>query len=92
MERYVAVLLERAKKTVTVLILLGARQNLQEDQCIFIRGFRVTRTFKLLPKHLKAAAEPSSDSDKDNSGPELELTSMPAIPKVSSVWPLLAFT
>jgi hypothetical protein len=48
----------------------------EEDQCVFIRGFRVTRTFKILPKQLKAAAGPSSDPDENDSEPELELTSM----------------
>jgi len=60
-------------------------QNLAEDQCVFIRGFRVTRTFKILPKQLKAAAGPSLDPDENNSEPELELTSMPTATKVSPV-------
>jgi len=83
MGRYVTVLLGRTRATATVLISLYSRQNLQEDQCIFIRGFRVTRTFRILPKHLIAAAEPSSDSSEHDSEPDMELTSMPAITKVS---------
>jgi len=57
-------------------------QNLPEDQCIFIRGFRVTRTLRILPKHLIAAAEPSSDSDEHSNDPDIELTSIPNITEV----------
>ena len=60
---------------------LRAHQNLPENQCVFIRGFRVARSFWLLPKHLKAAAGPSPDPGYDR-GPDTELASTPAIPKV----------
>lgn len=49
---------------------------------MFLRGFRATRTFKILPKQLKAAAGSSSGPDEDNSEPELELTSIPTIAEV----------
>ncbi|KAI0289465.1 hypothetical protein BC826DRAFT_610352 [Russula brevipes] len=52
-------------------------KNLPEDQCVFIRGFRVTRTLKIFPKHLIAAGGSSSDPDEDNSEPDLELMSIP---------------
>jgi hypothetical protein len=57
-------------------------QNLSEDQCVFIRGFRVTRTLRILPKHLIAAAGPSSDPDEYDDEPDPELTAIPAITKV----------
>ena len=51
-------------------------QNLPENQCIFIRGFRVARIFSLFPKHLRAAAKPLPDMDWDNRardyGPDVE--------------------
>ena len=61
-----------------------SHQNLPEDQCIFIRGFRVARTLRIFPKHLVAAAGPSSDPDEDNHEPEpdMRLTSLPTITKV----------
>ena len=63
-------------------------QALPEDQCIFIRGFRVKRTsFKIL-QQIKAAAEhgddsdDSDDSDSDNSDgwhrPEKEVVPIPS--------------
>lgn len=50
-----------------------------------MRGFRVTRTLKILPKQLKAAAEPSSNAGENDSELELELTSLPSATKVSPV-------
>ena len=49
---------------------------------MFIRGFRVARTFRILPKHLKAAGGPSPDSDDYDSEPDIEAVSMAASPKV----------
>ena len=59
-------------------------ENLPEDQCIFIRGFRVARTLGILPKHLRAAAKPPTDTDGDDwdSGPEVRLISIPTVSKV----------
>ena len=49
---------------------------------MFIRGFRVARTFGILPKHLKAAAGPSSDTGGYGYEPDTEVVSIPAAPKV----------
>jgi hypothetical protein len=49
---------------------------------VFIRGFRVARTFKILPKHLKAAAGPSPDLDDYDLEPEIDVVSIPATSKV----------
>ena len=49
---------------------------------MFIRGFRVARTFRILPKHLKAAAGPSSDPGGYDCEPDVEVVSIPATPKV----------
>lgn len=57
-------------------------QNLPENQCVFIRGFRVARTFRILPKRLKAAAGPSSEPEGDDFEPEMELISIPATTNV----------
>ncbi|KAI0289863.1 hypothetical protein BC826DRAFT_970762 [Russula brevipes] len=45
-------------------------RNLPEDQCIFIRGFRVTRRLGIFPR-LRAAAGPSQNPDPDE--PELDM-------------------
>ncbi|KAH9970600.1 hypothetical protein BGW80DRAFT_1461198 [Lactifluus volemus] len=39
-------------------------QYLPEDQCIFVRGFRVRRRFRIIPM-LRGAAEPTLDADRD---------------------------
>ena len=49
---------------------------------MFIRGFRVARTFKILPKHLKAAGRPSPDSDGYDSEPDIEAVSIAVTRKV----------
>jgi hypothetical protein len=49
---------------------------------VFIRGFRVARTFRIFPKHLKAAAGPSPGPDGYDSEPDLEVVSIPATSKV----------
>ncbi|KAI0289866.1 ankyrin repeat-containing domain protein, partial [Russula brevipes] len=46
-------------------------QDLPENQCIFIRGFRVTRLFGILPR-LRAAG-PSQNPDPDPDEPELDM-------------------
>jgi hypothetical protein len=66
---------------------------LVENQSVFVRGFRVARTFGIFPKHLKAAAG-TSDADEydDGPGPEREFISMPAVAKVRPlVLRILAF-
>ena len=52
---------------------------------MFIRGFRVARTFGILPKHLRPAAKPSTNPDRNDrdSGPDVGLISMPTVSKVS---------
>ncbi|KAH9049753.1 hypothetical protein EDB83DRAFT_1384873 [Lactarius deliciosus] len=47
-------------------------EDLPEDQCIFIRGFRVTRKLKLLPLKLKGAAGPNPDPEGYNEEPDAE--------------------
>ncbi|KAI0293758.1 hypothetical protein BC826DRAFT_366579 [Russula brevipes] len=59
-------------------------KDLPENQCVFIRGFRVARTLKILPKHLKAAADPPQDSDGNDYEPERELISIPAATTVKN--------
>ena len=60
-------------------------KNLPENQCIFLRGFRVVRAFGISPKHLRAAAEPkpSTDADEYDSGTDREPVLMPSVPKVN---------
>ncbi|KAF8267199.1 hypothetical protein EI94DRAFT_67557 [Lactarius quietus] len=56
-------------------------ENLPEDQCVFIRGFRV-RKRRLWWSKLRAAAEPNPEP-KDNDGePDAELIPVPAVPQV----------
>ncbi|KAF8269283.1 hypothetical protein EI94DRAFT_1015440 [Lactarius quietus] len=50
-------------------------ENLPENQCLFIRGFRVKRLFWIIPR-LRGAAEPQPDHDRE---PELELVPIPSI-------------
>ena len=57
-------------------------QNLPEDQCIFIRGFRVARKRMLFWSKLKAAAGPNPDPKDDDCEPDAELISIPTVPKV----------
>ena len=53
-----------------------------ENQCVFIRGFRVVRSFWLLPKQIKAAAGPSPDPEGHDYDPSMGIVSVPAITKV----------
>ncbi|KAH9174169.1 hypothetical protein EDB89DRAFT_594079 [Lactarius sanguifluus] len=55
-------------------------EGLPEDQCIFVRGFRVTRKFKILPR-LKGAAGPNPDLEGYEE-PDMELIPIPAEPEV----------
>ncbi|KAF8261606.1 hypothetical protein EI94DRAFT_1745599 [Lactarius quietus] len=57
-------------------------KDLPEDQCIFIRGYRVTRKFMILPRTLKGAAGPNPDSKDSDSDPEMELVSISTVPEV----------
>ncbi|KAH8983986.1 hypothetical protein EDB86DRAFT_168552 [Lactarius hatsudake] len=54
-------------------------ENLPEDQCIFIRGFRVTRKLRILPPKLRGAAGPNPDPEGYNEEPDLELIPIPLV-------------
>ncbi|KAH9179803.1 hypothetical protein EDB89DRAFT_517062 [Lactarius sanguifluus] len=47
-------------------------EDLPEDQCIFIRGFRVKRIFGIIP-WIRAAAEPKPDTRGNDREPEMEV-------------------
>jgi hypothetical protein len=53
-------------------------QNLLENQCIFIRGFRVTRVLGILRRQLRGAAgpNPTLDLEPDDDEPDTALTSI----------------
>jgi len=56
-------------------------EGLPEDQCIFVRGFRVARKFMILPR-LRAAAGPNPDLEGCDEEPDdVELIPIPASPK-----------
>ena len=56
---------------------LNSNQNLPENQCIFIRGFRVSRFSKIIPR-LRAAAGPAQLPDEDDPGDsDTQLSSIP---------------
>jgi hypothetical protein len=63
-------------------ILFCLHQNLPEDQCIFVRGFRATRKLKIMPPRLKGAAGPNPDPEGDDDEPDVELMPIPALPEV----------
>ena len=67
-----------------ILAFLCSHQNLPEDQCIFIRGFRVVRAVDILSKQPKGGAgpNPSLGDVHDNNKPNEEQTSMPTSAKV----------
>jgi hypothetical protein len=48
---------------------------------MFIRGYRVERTFRIFPKKIRAAAEPK----KDPSGNDEQETQVVSIPGVTDV-------
>ncbi|KAI9452571.1 hypothetical protein BJY52DRAFT_907300 [Lactarius psammicola] len=53
-------------------------EDLPEDQCIFIRGFRVTRKYRILPR-LKGAAGPNPDLDGYDEESDVGLIPVPAV-------------
>ena len=55
-----------------------------ENQCVFIRGFRVARSKWILPKRLKAAAGPSPDPGGYDSDSDTEVISIPGVTQVKS--------
>ena len=56
-------------------------QNLPEDHCIFIRGYRATRLLRIIPR-LRGAAEPTQDPNEDEPEPDIHLIPTPANFKV----------
>jgi hypothetical protein len=87
--RYVYMSFEIINESETASARLPVHQNLPENQCVFIRGFRVARSFWILPRRLKAAAGPSPDPGGFDCDPDREVISIPAIPEVKdSVQPL----
>jgi hypothetical protein len=51
-------------------------QNLPEDQCIFLRGFRVYRLFGIIPR-LRGAADPTWSPGRDEPESDKQLMSTP---------------
>ena len=54
------------------------------NQCIFVRVFRVKRTFKLFPR-VRAAAEPIPDPSGKDDDQETEAVSIAGVPEVRLV-------
>ncbi|KAF8268449.1 hypothetical protein EI94DRAFT_1148695 [Lactarius quietus] len=52
-------------------------ESLPENQCIFIRGFRVERTIRIFSK-IKAAAEPKPDPSESDDESETKVVSIPS--------------
>lgn len=66
-----------SQQTATARGLTLSNQNLPENQCIFIRGFRVARfSSKIIPR-LRGAAGPSQLPDEDDPDPDTQLNSIP---------------
>ncbi len=61
-------------------------QGLLENQCVFIRGYRVTRVFGILPRRLRAAAGPNPSLDDDDES-DKELISLYSAKKVTYSYP-----
>ena len=88
--RYVCMPFETINEYETTLTQFCVYQNLPENQCVFIRGFRVSRSFWVLPRHLKAAAGPSSDAGGYDGNPDTELISLSPFTTVKN--PILIFS
>ena len=62
--------------------MISYTQDLPENQCIFIRGFRVFRKLGMLPRQLRGAARSNSSLDEDQDDePDKELGSIPGFKK-----------
>jgi len=59
-------------------------QNLSQNQCIFVRGFHVTRLLKIWPKLRGAGPAPDFGEREPESDRRLELISIPADTDVCS--------
>ena len=55
------------------------------NQCVFIKGFRAMRRF-LLPKRIRAAAEPLPDDPDNSREDEIQVTRVPDAPKVCGLF------
>ncbi|KAH9992240.1 hypothetical protein BJV74DRAFT_403429 [Russula compacta] len=55
--------------------------NLEENQCVLVRGFRVARVLGILPRRLRGAAgqNPSLEEDDDDDEPDKELISIGSV-------------
>ena len=58
--------------------LIPCIQNLPQNQCIFVRGFRVTRILNIWPKLRGAGPAPDLGEREPESDRHLELISIPA--------------
>jgi hypothetical protein len=56
--------------------LIWSYKNLPEDQCIFVRGFRVARILRIIQR-LRGAAEPTQGPGRDEPGSDKQLISIP---------------
>jgi hypothetical protein len=65
------------QQTTTIYGRTFSNQNLPENQCIFIRGFRAIRVSMMLPLRLRGAAGPAQLPDKDDPNPDTQLKSIP---------------
>ncbi|KAI0290551.1 hypothetical protein B0F90DRAFT_1671913 [Multifurca ochricompacta] len=80
-----------------VLNLGPSGQNLPEDQCIFVRGFRVTRFIRILPR-LRGAAGPAPLPDGHEPEPDAQLyqdplrTLLEYIAEVGTPWEIFCAT
>src|SRR6266851_2879349 len=81
-DRYASLSFPVATDTQEVLDQMKSNQNLPEDQCIFIRGFRATRLLGILPR-LRGAAEPTQSSNEDEPEPDMHLIPTPSDFKVT---------
>ena len=79
--RYASVSFPIFTDTEKVLDQTQSNQNLPEDQCIFIRGFRATRLLGLIPR-LRGAAEPTRSPDENEPEPDMHLITTPSSIKV----------
>ena len=71
------------QETLISRILKPICQDLRDDQCVFIRGFRVVRPLGIFPKQLKAEAGPNPCLDgMGRHKPDRELASIPTPTKV----------
>jgi hypothetical protein len=62
--------------------MISYTQDLPENQCIFIRGFRVFRKLGMLPRQLRGAARSNSSLDEDQDDePDKEPGSIPSFTK-----------